>query len=80
MSACVCANQETQEVRGQTDRQMDRQVQVPIPPQGHSAETYLASEIQMKHTLDNVTFSPTPLNTKKHSRREIGIIPNKDLM
>lgn len=37
---CVRTKQETQEVRRQTDRQMDRQVQGPIPRQGHSAETF----------------------------------------
>lgn len=37
---CVCATQETQEVRGQADRQMDRQGQDPTPLQGHSAETF----------------------------------------
>lgn len=40
---CVCLRvfpgQSTQEVRRQTDAQMDRQVQNPAPLQGHSAET-----------------------------------------
>lgn len=43
---CVCVyvpartEQETQEVRRQTDRQMDRQVLNPNPLQGHSTETF----------------------------------------
>lgn len=36
----VCAKQETQEVRRQIDRQMDRQGQDPAPLQGHSAKIF----------------------------------------
>lgn len=32
---CACTEQQTQEVRRQNDRQMDRQVQDPAPLQGH---------------------------------------------
>lgn len=37
---CMCAKEETQEVRRQTGRQMDRQGQDPNPLHGHPAKIF----------------------------------------
>lgn len=60
---CVCTKQETQEVRKQTDRQMDRQVEDPTPLHSHSAETFnlkctwhLGFKWRDVNAVDNLTF------------------------